>query len=77
MTAVWSTESREQDGSKKTSWTAAAIWQEVSAGFVYCSRGRGSEKSSNSGYLLKVKPTDLAEGLHARCEGKRELKNDP
>lgn len=39
--------------------------------------GRGSEKSSNSGYLLKVKPTDLAEGLHARCEGKRELKNDP
>lgn len=51
----------EQDGSKKTSYMATATQANVGR-FAHCYNDLGSEKSSNSGYLLKTEPTELAEG---------------
>lgn len=73
MTAVWRTHSREQDGSKRSNYTAVATQANVGR-FAHCYNDWGSEKSPNSGYLLKTEPTELAEGLHVGCEGKWELR---
>lgn len=73
MTAVWRTPGRQQDGSEKTSCSATET-QEIVGRFAHWFTGQGGEKSSNSGYLLKLEPTEFAEGLHVGCE--RKLKTD-
>lgn len=40
------------------------------AGFVHFYSGQGGGKSLNAGYLLKIEPTELVEGLLVGCEGK-------
>lgn len=63
----------DQMEARKTSDSATAA-QAIVGRFVHRFSGRGGEKSSNSGYLLKIEPTELAEILRVGYEGK--LKTD-